>query len=299
MKRFLPCAALLIAALSLSACRVTVNPPDDGGITADVTAGLDRNDPVVSAESLPDGTSRLYRVAVPAGVADEDVLYLELDTDTNAVLTVFTADEQPLLASRSAAWFADAGDPDILAGTFAEPLAIAVVTSCRGTCVLMPAGLEGSGFLVRVSAEGDVPEHQLFIYGASYSDGNEPNDSAATATAIALTAGTGSDSGAIEVVGDTDWYQPETAVQRITFTPGANVPAELDLIATVYAEDDPETPLETLDRDNPEFGSPEAARFFVAVSASAGRAGPSAASLYSLEWNSSLVVIPVATGQSE
>jgi hypothetical protein len=295
--------AFLLAALILSACNFTVNPPGDGdgGITADVTAAPDRDSPAVASGSLTDGESRLYRVAVPADVSAGELVRVELDTAENALLAVLDAEREELLVSRSADWFGPA-DSLLQSAAAPAPLAITVTIPCRGTCIQLPAGTAGDEFFVRVTAGGDLGAFELFLYGTDFEDTGEPNGSAEEATQVPLEAGTISDSGAIETSGDADWYQPEVPVTGISFIVGVNVPAELDLTARVFAEDDLTTPLAVLDRSEGEFAAETAGRYLVAVSEETDRAGPASASRYELSFAIGPVVIPVgdsAPGSSE
>jgi hypothetical protein len=140
---------------------------------------------------------------------------------------------------------------------------------------------DDSTIYVRVAATGDLAAYSLYVYGTDFVDTGEPNNTADTAVDVPVVLGIGSDSGAIEVMGDTDWYRPEGPVGTVSLTLGANVPDQLDLIATVHAADGSSEVLATLDRDNPGFSGPPE-RYYVRISEDSDRAAVAARSNYTV-----------------
>jgi len=217
MNRITLSAAVILAALVLAACNVVVEPPPPSppANTIDVTASNDFSTPLEQF-TLNAGSTQVFRVTVPSSVDANDLLYIELDRE--APLEVMTGTYGTVTYSASSSEFFGTGSTGIVAATSSvSSQGIGTTVPCRGSCVILED--QPSEFYIRVGhVGGSVPSQiSLYIYGDSYVDLSEPfNNELNTAPALEQI-----DAGAIETVGDVDYFwMPVTA--SVTFETAAN-----------------------------------------------------------------------------
>ncbi len=189
--------SLLLLSLVLAACSIVVGPLDPFPNATAVSSA----DPTTAAVAgtLSNNETIVYKVDVSA-TRSKDLLYAEADQDLD--LTVYRADGSVYASSNSADGFSSglAGLGATVQGMQAQ--AIGVDVFCRGSCVIAKATTDS--VFVKVTNRAASPKNfKLFVFGDTYADTNEPaNDSAATAPLV-----NNSDSGAIETLGDVDYYE--------------------------------------------------------------------------------------------
>lgn len=174
-------------------------------ITVDAFLGARRvdastdSDVTAATGALAPGEERLLVVQVSSALADaNEALYLELDSSLD--LTVLNEDRAVYATSSSADFFA-AGTAG-LDSTGLDTEAIGINKICRGSCVIRDADA-GSYYLRIENSGGESVNYTLYAYVTDYSDSNEPNNDTA-AGAVTLTD---LDQGAIESLGDEDYYE--------------------------------------------------------------------------------------------
>lgn len=190
----------IAAALVLSACTITVEPgpppprqPDDTR-----TARNDSANPV-NTYDIAAGADILVRIDVDTS---SPVLYLELNRDID--LEVFNAFRNRI-ASASSRNFFGSGTTGLTTTAALEPQAVTVQVPCRGSCVILDQGTSSHYFLLIRNTSGTSQSVGLFAFGDNFADGLEPaNDVASTAPFLNLASG---DSGALEVLGDVDYWR--------------------------------------------------------------------------------------------
>jgi hypothetical protein len=219
-------AAVSTFALLLTACQVTVAPPTfDPPIAATVTAPDTTNPPALrSGVTIQPGTTLYFRVNVPDA---RDLLYGEVVGASGLRVAWLTSTGTTLAVSESPAYFAGSVNDlaiaaDAEASAFVEPLII-VNFSCNGPCAAI-APTAPTYYLAVHNTTSSPRTFDLFAYTFSANDLNDrgvaDNQTAANATMIT----SDDESGAIELVGDRDWYRyPGPAGRRLTFS--ANDPA--------------------------------------------------------------------------
>lgn len=152
-------------------------------------------------------------------------------------------------------------------GASLDPLAISVARVCVGPCVLLPGSAGGATLTVHNpgATSRTVTVH---LTAEPFADLNEPNEVCANAAPL----GRGTDSGATELVGDTDWFEL-TASGHLTFdaSPAIAMRAELFDVGCTNAR--------TLQSGVP---TTVAAGQLVRVRALSDEAGPAGASAYYL-----------------
>lgn len=228
-----------------------------------LTAGQDH------AESVPPSSERSWEVRVPASLSGE-VLYFEV-ASASAIEVEYAGATFVSTTSASFRRLAPGGASSMVAGSAAElaPQAIAVGRTCAGPCVIVPN--RGGEAVLRVhNATNATLPVTIRLPAEQLDDRNEPNDSRAAATPI-----TGTDTGAIEVVGDVDWYVTE----RGGLLHFEGQPA-IELEARIYdAEGSRLATLQLGQSANVVAGD------YVEVRARGAEAGPSGSSLYSLSFD--------------
>lgn len=201
MKRHTLIFSLAIAAaLVLSACTITVEPgpppprqPDDTR-----TARNDSANPVTTY-NIAAGADILVRIDVDTS---SPALYLELNRDID--LEVFNASRNRI-ASASSRNFFGSGTTGLTTTAALEPQAVTVQVPCRGSCVILDQGTSSHYFLLIRNTSGSSQSVGLFAFGDTFADGLEPaNDIASSAPFLDLNNG---DSGALEVLGDVDFWR--------------------------------------------------------------------------------------------
>ena len=209
-------ALILLVALPLAACNITIGPgtkPFDDALDARSTL-----DPfVAAAQGTLSGHETIdYRVNV-SGTGSSDLLYVELDRDLD--LSVYRSSGTAFASSISADSFASglSGLGVQSATSDLGPQAIGVNVACRGSCVIARATTDS--IFVRVTNPGSSRRNfSLFVYGDAYADTNEPaNDTIGGAALV-----TSSEGGAIETIGDVDYFRMG-ASGTVRFTTGTGV----------------------------------------------------------------------------
>lgn len=219
--------------------------------------------------TLPANSNGLWDVIVPAGVSG-DVLYLEVQ---NAESIQVRRGANIYYSTDASTFRRLTGSASALAGTDAARVspglgaqAIAVGRVCQGPCVLLP---NAGGATLTVHNPGSAARQVTIRLSAeAFNDLNEPNDQQTAATLLAA----GTDGGAIELVGDVDWFEV-TQDGTLTF----DTSPALDLRAIVY--DQAGARLNNL---SPGVPMQVEAGYRVDVRARAPEAGPSGASAYYL-----------------
>lgn len=268
-----------LAALSLLAGCVTVDPPAPPGPfpnAADVALGAD-NAPVVSGDAGP-GAADIYRLTLPADLANTNgLLYAEAQGTAGAApdalsLTLFDSAGEAVLASSSPDFFGPGPAPS---ATRVGAQAISVAPVCRGPCVLArvpPTPGQEDVVYVRVEATQTAP-YALYLFTSPFADTGEPvNDERNTAVTV-----TGSETGALETLNDSDWYRSSAAATRVTLSSSA---AALSLRAEIFLEDG--TPAGAISVGQPYSSTLAPNRFIVRVFSDARRAAVAGASTYAL-----------------
>lgn len=206
MKRITTIAAATLTVLVLAACSVS-NPPPTGP-PADAVPVTATSNPASAVDTwtFAPGEEEVYEVSVPANVGSDDLLYIELDR--NISLEVLPASYASVEFSASSSAYFGTGLTGLTAAVADGSLSGQTVTTpvtCRGSCVILDAA--PSTFYVRVVNTGAITMNDvnLYVYGDDYADETEGiNDTPATGPNLVSF-----DSGAIETIGDVDyWYMP-------------------------------------------------------------------------------------------
>lgn len=171
---------------------------------------------VAARPTIGAGRSAQYEVVVPAA-AGKGLLYLE--TTSGLVLQAAQGDDVYYSATPDRFTRGSPGADAAL-----RPQAIVSNVLCQGPCILLPA-TGGSVMVSIANPTSATVRANLVAYVDRFSDANEPNDGAGTATPLLA-----HDSGAIELIGDRDYYRVSRA-GRLLFE---NPPTTIALRATVY-----------------------------------------------------------------
>lgn len=258
----------IVAALLLSACKITFEPLPPPTPTIEVTVGNDFRNPARTI-SLRSGESVLVGITYETNLP---LLYVELGHGSaqNLALEVYTAGYNRLASSSSPTFFAS-GTGGLATADLEPTQVVEEDIACRGSCVIIERG-DHTVLLARITNRGSATvDVDLFAYGDDYQDAGEPNnDSLAGATVYPV--GT-SAAGAIETLGDRDFW----AVQGNGWVEFVAVNAALDLTLELYTADGTLLGIhENLDTFQVVTGN------YLVVSARGSRAAPSADSTYSL-----------------
>ena len=175
----------------------------------------------VHSRAYAAGESFEYRLSLPSSVRTAAVLYVELDQAAGLELRSGTG-LSAIASSSSAASFRSG------AGSFStsdqlSAAGVTVAADCRGSCVIIKPG--SSSYRVIVTNLGGSRTISLYAFGDDFMDEFEPQNDA-TVSAPVLTT---SDQGAIETIGDTDFWQLayDGTVAFDTATPGITLEAEI------------------------------------------------------------------------
>lgn len=219
---------VLLLSIALAACTITVTPTQPFPGAEDVSANNDFNAAIVSGRTLAGGDSMVFDVDLSA-TAGKNMVIAELNR--NLLLTVYTSGGSAFASSNSPAGFAVGTTGLALASAEPSTAAIGVVRSCGGSCVITDT-LSGSMF-VKVTNKGSTAQtFDLYVYGAPYADDGEPfNDTQSGALPV---SGAHAESGAIETLGDVDYFKV-TGAGTLRFN--AATGTVLDLRATVEGVD--------------------------------------------------------------
>ncbi len=205
--------------------RGITSTPGEAQIIVDVllsgetkTATIDPSDaapaPIVTA-SIAAGGTNYWTVNVPADVAASGkALYIDAvpTPDAPLRLTVFSSDRTAYASSTSKNFFAQ-GETALPAARDLVPATITPGANiCLGPCVVQSA--RADTFYVRITnPQSTAVQYQLFAFVSSFGDANEnANDAVATATSLTTT-----EVGAVEVIGDVDYYRVAIAGRTLRF----------------------------------------------------------------------------------
>lgn len=199
MKRPLQMIALAtIAALLLSACTIVVEPsprqPD-----ATVTAA---NDAMTTVRdfNIAAGSDVLVRVNVNT---DRPLLYLELTG--NLEMEVFNANRTRIASSRSPSFFG--AGTDGLSATALEPQAITIALDCDGSCVILNRSSSSHYFVLIRNTASSSRDVGLYAFGDFPTDEFEGDNESPTNTLATYNVAGAPENGAIETLGDRDWWR--------------------------------------------------------------------------------------------
>lgn len=247
-------------------------------ITVDSFLGAERvdattdRDATVFASNLAPGEEQVLGIDVSSATASAgDALIIELDASLD--LSVYDEDRSPYASSSSSDFFA--AELDAVSSSALETQAIGVARACRGSCVIRDA--EAGTSFVRITNSGSsTANYTLYAYVDDYDDTGEPaNDDEATAVDL-----NDFDQGAIETLGDEDYYRVAAAGEVSFNAPAASSEIAARLRAEITEADG--TPIVTL-----EPGQSEDRLFagdIIRVYVEGGeRAGAAAVSRYVLE----------------
>ncbi len=245
--------------------RYTLNLAPGSPADASVSAGSP-NVPVDNGAALA-GSSVLFDVDF-SGALGDDVVYLEVDETIGSGIDLFVYDANGNL-------LAESSSPDSFATAAVGPQGISVNVICRGPCVIRESG-ESTLFarLVNRNSSQNV-SFDFFAFGDDFQDTGEPgNDSQ-----LNLVAFFNSAEGAIETIGDVDFYRTASG-GTITFDKNAGGNDDIDLQAEVIDGIDGVTVVAIL-QPGESYNSllPDD---FIRVTATNDTAGPAGASGYTL-----------------
>lgn len=270
MKRTPTIVTALIVMLTLAACNFRFAPGPFDPDATEVTARGRSNEPqAVASGTLGAGQEELFRVTIPTDVRDDnDVIFFEVESTGAVAVRVLTGNGNVFASSATPAFFGPGNSGIELANSAFNPLGINVQVECRGPCVIDRAN-QAARYVQLENVSGSPIEFSFYAYGDLYQDTGEPaNDQQGGAVLL-----TDFDSGAIEVMGDVDYYWVNFD-GRVRFTTTAA--SALELVATR---------LSTGDSDTFGPGSIMAVRAgeLIRVESRSGMAGSSLASIYRLE----------------
>lgn len=221
MKRFwLVCAAAVIVTVG-TGCRIAVVdgpplPPAPVDVVASFTAQGLTADPTPRARiPLPAGATRWIELRTGSAAAAQDLVYLEAvgSTPTSVGVALFRTTDlsTPMLVSRSPNVFARSVTAlPFAVESFGDEVSRSVVVEwrCLGACVAWEPVSASTRYYARITNLTTSSQSvDLFAYGRTYGDDNEPNDTAATATPLIVRAVGDSVTGALETVGDRDVFR--------------------------------------------------------------------------------------------
>lgn len=174
--------------------------------------------PAIVTASIAAGATGYWTINVPADVAASGkALYIDVvpgspSPSPQLQLTVFTSDRRAFASSYSPTFFAQ--------GEITPPVAQGLVPAgiitnpniCLGSCVIQAS--RADTFYVKITNLQNAPvQYQFYAFVSSFGDaGEDAND--ASANAISLTT---VDVGAIEEIGDIDYYRVDTAGRTLRF----------------------------------------------------------------------------------
>ena len=200
--------AVALVALVLAACQVTIQPPVfDPPIEATVSAqDTTSPQPRLSNVTVQSGQTLYFRVNVPTA---RDLLYGEA-VGSGLRVRWLTSTGSTLAVSESPTFFA--GSMSDLATGSAVPEAEAVVEpsvivnySCVGPCVAI-APSASTYYLSVYNRTDSSRTFNLFAYTFEANDLNDRGSDSNQTDGAAVPFAIGTEYGAIELVGDRDWY---------------------------------------------------------------------------------------------
>jgi len=196
---------------STSGYAITIGDVATAPIDATVSAQDTTEPSPLLSSSVAASATRTYRVNLATA---RDLLYAEA-VGTGLRVRLLTTGGSTLAVSETPTYFTGGLSRGAAVAWDPAPAAIAVQFSCLGPCVAVRPS--ASSYLVEVqNLTSSTRSFDLYAYTIDANDTNDrgsaSNDTAATATVI---SGTGTFSGAIEWLGDEDWFRYTGTLDRV------------------------------------------------------------------------------------
>jgi hypothetical protein len=212
LRRSLRLTGVALAVFALAACQVSIGPsPFDplisGTFTAEVTTAPTA---LRSNVQIAQGQTLYFRIELPTDV--RDLLYGEAEGSGLRVGWLSTSGAT-LAVSESPGYFAGsvsalALGADVGTSGAIAPRSIDVPFACVGPCAAIAPTTSGSYYLAVRNVSGGPSSFDLYAYTMNANDledrGAASNDTPATATPFGLGEVV---EGAIELLGDRDWFE--------------------------------------------------------------------------------------------
>jgi hypothetical protein len=258
--------ATLAFAMVLAACQVSVGPGDGDTFDYSINAQMNAYNPdaptVIRQVSVPGTGTTVVRVRVGQVplTTPPQLAVMEIDAPAGTEIEVRTAGGQLLGVSADRRFFASSRDAALAATplvarmgvdddrtsaessgrAIVEPLSVGLYWDCLGPCVAfrpVPGPSRDSFVYIRSPQARQIG---LLAYVMREQHAHEPNDTQATATPIAGTIGGADVIGAIERLGDSDFYRisstgwsaGEVSVELVV----PNAPPQLDIYIEFLAD---------------------------------------------------------------
>jgi hypothetical protein len=210
MKRSLSVLFFVLGVSVLAACNIVIvfDPLVEATVTPEI---LDGPQPTQTTTSmLSPGELTWFRVNISSTVASSrQAIFYEIDALGDAIedgsgggleVQLYNNSGTVLASSRSAAFFERESSSLVVRDLSAQ--AISINWFCLGACIIEDAATQTRFVRVRNTTGANV-DFDLFVYARDYVDTGEPeNDQLATAVPLTV-----SDAGAIESLGDVDYYE--------------------------------------------------------------------------------------------
>lgn len=273
---------LALGMLVLAACTTGGGGPDGGGPPLPDRIELEPAGETTPAHTDEIASGETHHFELDPNSVTGDLIVIELNRNLTLEQTTITG--ATVIATSSGPEFFAAGDfPPASAADHVDPAAIGVVpVPCRGSCIVMPAS--GNTMYFQVSGATATTDYSIYVYGDNFLDTNEGpgNDVPEDAAGYFLD----NDSGAIETIGDIDWWEVtsvDVPSQHVEFL--ANGDLDLELFV--------QTPIGELGP----YGSGEVVELFVGdllrVESATDRAARGSDSIYQF-----IPVTPAAAGDA-
>lgn len=287
-RRLSSLAAVAALSLVLAACQVTIAPvPTWPPVIAATLDAQPTATPTVQAQgTLAPGATRYFEL----DVADvRDLVYAEVQGASGLRITIYTTGGTRLAVSESATYFGASLSALSSSAAAVGGSSISVEFLCLGPCVAVPS--TASSYIVAVTnTTGSTTAFDLFAYTIDAADENEANDTEGTATVLNSAE---TDQGAIERLGDSDYFVYDATAAGsffVVFDPfDLELGLELEIVTCPVGEclvlDG------TIGRQVEGLLDGDVLR----VTSAAGRAGPSATSGYAIQVTANPPVSSVST----
>lgn len=219
MRRLGLVAGLLLLVGGLAACKITItySPPTDyTSVVANSSGSITTRPPALDTVTIPSHQTVYYQIDT-TGITSYPLLYVELDQSIN--LELQDAGGVPISSAHNNLYFAGEGlGLASLAGASVSPLDITAPFSCAGSCVIKKRTSSTYYAALTNNTSASVTVN-FYAYGSTYDDSEEPQNNDPSTTLAQLTTGTSTHDGALETLGDVDyWYVPLSAGGYWNFT---------------------------------------------------------------------------------
>jgi hypothetical protein len=189
-------AAALVALLSACNISIVITPP-----TPDQTVTATNSRTSLDGVTLGANQQIIYKLDVSAVTGP--LLYVELNDALDLVL--YDQDGYALASSVDSTSFAS-GVSALSLGAGAALQSVVQEKACAGSCVIRKLGASNTYYAKVVNHTGGSLTTQFYAYGSDYQDANETANNSSATSPVLTTNPTG-DAGAIETLGDQDyWY---------------------------------------------------------------------------------------------